>query len=225
MTDHDTTPMYPQGGDSGGSSGRDYQRPVGSVPGQDQPGYRRARYEETTYQPAQPSGPSEPVPPPRPHVNAVRIWVGGVLAAVVVALLMIVGVAIARGIFGVRVPVPSASGTMSAFAYVAIGVLAALVATALVHLLILLAPRPLMFFGWIVFLCTVIAVLAPFQNSVFGSFSHISNLNSKISVAIINLCAGVAIGTLLSGVARSSVLVRRRQGPSSTTTTTQSWTS
>jgi hypothetical protein len=180
------------------------------------------------YQPAQPGGqpgPQEPLLPPPPKLNVGRLWVGGVMAAVVVALLMIVGVAIARGIFAVPVPVPSASGTMSRFAYVAFGALAALVATALVHLLIMLAPRPLMFFGWIVFLCTVIAVLAPFQNSVFGSFSHISMLNSKISTAVINLGAGVAIGTLLVGVARSSVLVRRPPGSTSTTTTTQSWTS
>jgi hypothetical protein len=223
--------MYPQNGEPGPGSGGDGVGPGrgperGRPPYPPQGGYQRTRYEETTYgPPRQPVRPDQDLMPPRPRVNAGRLWAGGVMAAVVVALLMIAGVAIARGIFGVRVPVPSASGTMSGFAYVALGVLAALVATALVHLLVLLAPRPLMFFGWIVFLCTVIAVLAPFQNSVFGSFSHIAMLSSKISVAAINVGAGVAIGTLLTGVARSSVLVRRRSGGSATTTTTQSWTS
>jgi hypothetical protein len=128
---------------------------------------------------------------------------------VVVALLMIVGVSVARGIFGVPVPVPSSGGGISSFAYVLLGVLAALVATALVQLLVMVAPRPLMFFGWIVFLCTVIAMLAPFQNSVFGSFNHIAMLNSKVATLVINLCVGIAIGSLVAGIARSSLMVRR----------------
>jgi hypothetical protein len=148
--------------------------------------------------------------PNGPKLNAGRLWAGGVMTAVVVALLMILGVSVAKGIFGVQVPVPSAGGTMSSFAYVAFGVLAALVATALAHLLIMVAPRPLLFFGWITFLCTVIAVLAPFQNSVFGSFSHIPMLDSKIATALINLCVGIAIGSLITGVAHSSMLYRRR---------------
>lgn len=132
------------------------------------------------------------------------------MTAVVVLLMMIIGVSIARGFFGVPVPVPSSADSLSDVAYVALGVLAALVATALMHLLIMVAPRPLLFFGWIVALCTVIAILAPFQNSVFGSFSHIAMLNSKIATALINLCAGIAIGSLTTGVARGSVSYRRR---------------
>jgi hypothetical protein len=160
------------------------------------------------YQPVS-GGPVPPDQRPAVKLNAARLWAGGVMTAVVVALLMIVGVSVARGIFGVPVPVPSSGGGISSFAYVLLGVLAALVATALVQLLVMVAPRPLMFFGWIVFLCTVIAMLAPFQNSVFGSFNHIAMLNSKVATLVINLCVGIAIGSLVAGIARSSLMVRR----------------
>ncbi len=139
------------------------------------------------------------------RLNPGRLWAGGVATAVIAALIVIVGISIARGIFGVPMPVPATSGAMPAFAYVALAAGAAIVGTALLHLLIAGAPRPLAFFSWIVFLGTVLAVLAPFSNSVFGSFSNIAFLNSKSSVAAINLVVGIAIGSLLTGVARSSV--------------------
>lgn len=196
MAEHDTTPLYPQDGYPGNNRS-DNPRPV---PGG--PGYQRM------YQPV--SGGLKPEDErPTVKLNAARLWAGGVMTAVVVALLMIVGVSVARGIFAVPVPVPSSGGGISSFAYVLLGVLAALVATALVQLLVMVAPRPLMFFGWIVFLCTVIAMLAPFQNSVFGSFNHIAMLNSKIATLVINLCVGIAIGSLVAGIARSSLMVRR----------------
>lgn len=139
------------------------------------------------------------------RLNPGRLWAGGVATAVIAALITIVGISIARGIFGVPMPVPAPNGGMSAIAYVAIAAAAAIAGTALLHLLILGAPRPLAFFAWIVFLATVLGVLAPFSNSVFGSFSNIAFLNSKSSVAAINLLVGIAIGSLLTGVARSSV--------------------
>ena len=140
-----------------------------------------------------------------PRLNPGRLWAGGVATAVIAALIVIVGISLARGIFGVAMPVPATSGGMSAFAYVALAAGAAIVATGLLHLLLVGAPRPLAFFAWIVFLGTVLAVLAPFSNSVFGSFAHIPFLNSKSAVAAINLVVGIAIGSLLTGVARSSV--------------------
>jgi hypothetical protein len=139
------------------------------------------------------------------RLNPGRLWAGGVATAVIAALIVIVGISIARGIFGVPMPVPAPNHGMSAIAYVGIAVGAAIAATALLHLLMVGAPRPLAFFAWIVFLATVLGVLAPFSNSVFGSFSNIAYLNSKSSVAAINLVVGIAIGTLLTSVARSSV--------------------
>jgi hypothetical protein len=155
------------------------------------------------------------------RLNPGRLWAGGVATTVIAALITIVGISIARGIFGVPMPVPAPNGGMSAIAYVGIAAAAAIAATAVLHLLILGAPRPLAFFAWIVFLATVLGVLAPFSNSVFGSFSNIANLNSKSSVAAINLLVGIAIGTLLTGVARSSVTRQPAPPPSNMPLPTQ----
>jgi hypothetical protein len=139
-----------------------------------------------------------------PRLNAGRLWAGGIATAIVAALVVLVGISITRGIFGVPVPAPAPAGGISEAGYVGLAAGAAIVATGLLHLLIAAAPRPLAFFGWIVFLATVVAVLAPFSNSIFGSFGHIPMLNSKSATATINLVAGIAIGSLLTGVARSA---------------------
>jgi Family of unknown function (DUF6069) len=147
-----------------------------------------------------------------PRVVAGRLWAGGAATAIVAALIVVVGISLCRGVFGVPVPVPTYSGGVSEVAYVLLAAGAAVLATALLHLLLVTAPRPLAFFGWIVFLATVVAVLAPFTNSILGSAGHVALLNSKLATAAINLAAGIAIGTLLTGVARSAV-TRNRPDP------------
>jgi Na+/proline symporter len=77
---------------------------------------------------------------------------------------------------------------------------AALLATALAHVLMLTTPRAMSFFGWIMGLVTVIVTLAPF---VMADASRAS----KIGSSIIYLVIGVAITSLISGVARTA---RRR---------------
>ncbi|HSR84400.1 MAG TPA: hypothetical protein VLM11_09495 [Streptosporangiaceae bacterium] len=77
----------------------------------------------------------------------------------------------------------------------AVGV--ALVATALVHLLMLGTPRPLAFFGWIIGLATVLAVLVPFSTT--------APLTAKVATGVVELVIGIAIGMLISGVAARSV--------------------
>lgn len=147
-----------------------------------------------------------------PRLNPGRLWAGGIATAIVAALVVIVGISLSRGVFGVPVPVPAATGGISEIGYVGIAAGAAIVATGLLHLLIMAAPRPLVFFGWIVALATAVAVLVPFTNSILGSSGHIAMLNSKIATAAINLVVGIAIGSLLTGVARSAV---RRGRPDS----------
>jgi hypothetical protein len=137
-----------------------------------------------------------------------RLWAGGVATAIVAALIVLVGLCVARGIFAVPVPVPTPTGGLSSLGYIGLAALAAIVATGLLHLLVMAAPRPLGFFTWIVVLATIVAVIAPFMNSVFGSVTHVAMLNSKLATAAINLVVGIAIGSLLTGVARSAV--RRR---------------
>jgi hypothetical protein len=202
MNDPRTTPMYPPPGESPG----DPSAAPNGTPAYGTPG--RSSY-------GSPYGPGyqqpEPQPDSGPRLNAGRLWAGGAATAIVTALLALVGVCIGRGIFAVPVPVPALNGLSSA-AYVGLAALAALVATGLLHMLIMVAPRPLAFFGWIVFLATLGAVLMPWVNTFFGSYnvSHIPFLNSKIATTVINLAVGIAIGSLMSGVARSAVTYRPR---------------
>src|SRR5262249_29569950 len=86
------------------------------------------------------------------RLNPGRLWAGGAATSGIPALMVIVVISVARGIFGVPMPVPARDHGMSAIAYVGIAAGAAIVATALMHLLIVGAPRPLAFFAWIVFL-------------------------------------------------------------------------
>ena len=133
-------------------------------------------------------------------LNAGRLWAGGVATALVAALIVVVGVYIARSVLGIAVLAPAAAGSFGTTAtavYAIFAAAAALAATGLLHMLLLGAPRPMAFFTWITGLATVVAVVAPFGQS--------APLSSKVFTAIINLIAGVAIISLLSGVARSSV--------------------
>jgi len=81
---------------------------------------------------------------------------------------------------------------------------AALLATGLMHLL-LSTPRPGRFFTWIMVLATLIAAIIPFLTD--------AEANTKIATAAINLSIGATIGSLVSGVGRSAVRVRRASDP------------
>ena len=74
---------------------------------------------------------------------------------------------------------------------------AALIATGLLHLLLLTTPRPLVFFGWIIALATLVAVLFPFGTT--------APLSQKFATATVNLFIGIAIGSLLTAVGARSV--------------------
>jgi hypothetical protein len=137
-------------------------------------------------------------------VDAGRLWAGGAATAVVAALIALVGILVARGVFDVPVLAPEGKGTWGDAdtpLYALYCALAALLATGLLHLLLISTPRPLQFFSWIIGLATVAAAVAPFLAN--GSTS------SKIATGVINLAVGIAIGTLLSGSARSATRVRR----------------
>ena len=137
-------------------------------------------------------------------VDAGRLWTGGLATALVAALVAVVGVLIARGLFGVPVLAPNEEGTLgdaSTFRLAALAALAALLATGLLHLLLVSAPQPRRFFGWIVTLATLVATLLPFLTD--------ADLDEKVATAAIYLAIGISIGSLLSGVARSAT---RRRG-------------
>jgi hypothetical protein len=131
-----------------------------------------------------------------------------VATAVVAALVVVAGVFIARGILGIPVLAPTAAGSLGSATTVVYAVVAAagaLLATGLLHILLLATPRPLSFFTWFTALAVVVLVAAP--------FSQPAPLASKVFTAIINLVAGVAVISLLSGVARTAVRVRPPQSP------------
>jgi Family of unknown function (DUF6069) len=138
-----------------------------------------------------------------PTVDAARLWTGGVATAVVAALVALVGVLICRGLLDVPVLAPTDEGTLgdaTTFRLAALAALAALLATGLLHLLLLSTPRPGQFFTWIVTLATVAAALAPFLTD--------ADLDEKVATSAIYLAIGIAIGSLLSGVARSAMRPR-----------------
>jgi Family of unknown function (DUF6069) len=136
-------------------------------------------------------------------VDAGRLWTGGVATALVAALVALVGVLICRGLLDVPVLAPTDEGTLgdaSTARLAGLAALAALLATGLLHLLLLSTPRPIQFFGWIVGLATVAATVAPFLTD--------ADLSVQVATAIIYLAIGVSIGSLLSGVARSAMRLR-----------------
>ena len=136
-------------------------------------------------------------------VDAGRLWTGGVATALVAALVALVGVLLCRGLLDVPVLAPTSEGTLggaSTFRLVGLAAVAALLATGLLHLLLLSTPRPVRFFTWIISLATIAAALAPFLTD--------ADLDVKLATAAIYLAIGIAIGSLLSGVGRSAM--RRR---------------
>jgi hypothetical protein len=144
----------------------------------------------------------------QPRVNAYRLWTGGIATAVVAALVAVVGVLIARGLFGVPVLAPTEEGALGdadTAKLAGLAAAAALLATGLMHLLLVFIPRPRLFFAWIISLATLAAVLLPFTID--------AALGTKIATAAINLAIGVAIGSLVSGVAASAVRVPRDGRP------------
>jgi Na+/phosphate symporter len=147
--------------------------------------------------PAEPQGPVSRRPGSR--VDAGRLWAGGLATALVAALIAAVGILIARGIFDVPVLAPEGDGVWgdaSTAWYAAAAAICALLATALMHLLLTFTPRSILFFGWVMFLATTLAVLAPFSTG--------ASTAAKVATGLINLVLGVAIGSLVTGTARSA---------------------
>jgi membrane associated rhomboid family serine protease len=137
----------------------------------------------------------------RVHVDAARLWTGGIATALVV----VVGVLIARGLFDVPVLAPEGEGALGNASTARLAILAAvaaLLATGLMHLLLLSTPRPFRFFTWIISLLTLVAVLAPFMTD--------AELATQVATAAIGLVIGMAIGSLVSGAGRSAIRLGRQ---------------
>jgi hypothetical protein len=154
-------------------------------------------------------------PPPEPSgpvrwIEPGPLWAGGVATAIVAALIALVGILVARWLFTVPILAPrqdGAWGNVSTGMYVLSAAGAALAATAIMHLLLLTTPRPQVFFGWIIGLATIVAVVFPFSTT--------APVSQKIATGFVNLVLGIAIGTLLAGVAGRA---GRRRRPAMATT-------
>jgi len=154
------------------------------------------------------SRPQEPPPERRSSssrsIDARQLWSGGLATALVAALIALAGILVCRWLFDIPILAPrrdGAWGNASTAGYSLAAAAAALVATGIMHLLLLASPRPRMFFGWIIALATVIAVVYPFSTT--------APVSQKVATAVINLVLGVAIGSLVSGTAAR--VIRRRE--------------
>ena len=92
-------------------------------------------------------------------------------------------------------------GSSTTAVYAAVAGAGALLATGLLHVLMLETPQPVtFFFVWITGLADVIVVAAPFGQPAPQA--------SKVFTAVINLVAGMAVISLLCGVALGAVRPR-----------------
>lgn len=176
-------------------------RPDGA--GYRQPGYDQPGYEESGYEPGYGRRPPERPPSDRPSVDAGRLWAGGIATAIVACLIGLVGVLVSRWLLGIPLLAPSRDGAYGDVhtTGLLLGIAAAaMVATLLMHLLLLSTPRPLAFFGWIIGLATVLGVVIPFSTT--------APLDQKAATGVVVVVLGIAIGSLLSGVGARSVRVR-----------------
>ncbi|GAA0613269.1 DUF6069 family protein [Streptomyces crystallinus] len=160
----------------------------------DYPSYSAPTY--STAQPAPPSG-----------VSAGRLWATGVATAVVAALAAVVGTLLMRGVLDVPLFAPRRAGVWgdATTGYLAAwAAVAALVATGLLHLLLLAVPRPRAFFTWIASLVTVAMMLLPFTADLSTS--------TQLASAAVFLVIGATITGLLSTTAVSLATGRAYEG-------------
>jgi len=134
----------------------------------------------------------------RDIVDGGRLWTGGVATALVVALIVVVGVLIGRGV-GVPRLAGDETGTLATGSLASYAVMWAgttLLLTGALHLLLLLTPRPLQLFRLVASVLVLSAVVAPFTAG--------ASRGAALAGALINLAAGGTAGALLLYVGRGA---------------------
>ena len=135
----------------------------------------------------------------RYQIDAQKLWIGGLMAGLVAAGVAIVGLLIVRGVFDIKVFVTGNKDEIvnaSTWWYALASFTFALLATGLLHLLLVSAPSPWRFFGWIVGLAVAIIVIIPFTTD--------AELSAKVGTAAVNLAIGIAVYSIVSGVGRAA---------------------
>jgi hypothetical protein len=158
-----------------------------------------------------------PYPPPpddrpryRVRPDAAQFWAGALATAIVAALVALVGILICRWTLNIPILAPAGDGAWGSAhtgEYVFGAAVVTLVAAALLYLLELGTPSPGMFFGWIIGLATLAAVVYPFSTS--------APMEQKWATAAVNLVLGIAVWSLLSAVAARAVRIARTGPPPS----------
>ena len=146
---------------------------------------------------------AQPIQPSRhPTIDAARLWAGAAATALVAGLVALVAMMVFDVGFNITPVTPvwvlGDGRDWSLYAQFAVtGAVAALVAAGLLHLLLLGAPKPLVFFGWVVALVTIAAAVSPFGQN--------AELSEQIATAVIAGCIGLVTGTSLGAVAGRTV--------------------
>lgn len=144
----------------------------------------------------------------RVRPDAAQFWAGAAATAVVAALIALVGILVSRWALGIPILAPTGDGAWGnahTGVYALLAALAALIAAGLLYLLELGAPAPRVFFGWIMGLATLAAVVYPFSTS--------ASWQQKTATAIVNLILGIAIASLLSAVSARAIRISRTAPP------------
>jgi hypothetical protein len=154
-----------------------------------------------------PASPNDPAAY-RVRPDSGRFLAGAAATAVVAALIALAGILVSRWIFNIPLLAPAGDGAWGnahTGEYALAAALVALIAAALLYLQLLSTPRQDRFFGWIMGLATLAAVVYPFSTS--------APADQKAATAVVNLVLGIAIISLLTGVATRSVRCRRGSCP------------
>ena len=139
--------------------------------------------------------------PRPPQLDEKRFRAAGLATSIVAALIAVVGILVARGIFGIPVFGPISAGVWGGAAtivYALVAFVCGPMATALMVLLLRTTPSPITYFGWIVGLVTAVAAVIPLTTG--------ADLSVKIATALINAAVGIAVGALTVSAARRSIL-------------------
>lgn len=135
----------------------------------------------------------------RRRVDPIRIWAGGAATALVAGGVGFVGVLVIQAVF--RVPGLHRVGAdvfgIDQISLAISAAVAALLATGLLHLLMVSTPRAHKFFAWI----TGLFVVAVIVQELVGGAGWLE----KLLISALYLVIGVAITSLLTGVGRTAV--------------------
>ncbi len=136
---------------------------------------------------------------PTRRVDAGKLWAGGLATALVAAGVGVAGVLAIRGLL--KIDILSGDGDLVDEAMLTVPIsaaAAALLATGLLHLLVVSTPRPKLFFNSIGAVVIVVMVLLVF-------LANAGTLADKIATSLLYGVIGLVILGLLSGVARTAI--------------------